>query len=118
VWFDPGFGFYESVPLTLPSDTATQNLILLVLAKRRNPDDDWTKRKFRSRREITRKLGVNHSGSRNATLYKAMNHARQWFEKHDGELKWKYLRNGKVLFKFQRPFAEPQPVQVVGRCHA
>jgi len=95
-------GYYQTLPLTLPVDATVQNLILLILAQTKRDEDLCGKRKFTSRRQITRLIGLN-SHDRNRKLIKALHQAAKWFEQHGGSLDWKLKHDGSFVVWFREP---------------
>jgi hypothetical protein len=86
-------GYFQSIPLPLPSKPAAQNLSLLILTSNFQPptDGDWRCSYTRKQRWLTRKVGLDHS-QRNRTFAEATEEVQNWFEDNGGEL---LLVNGK-----------------------
>lgn len=81
-----GAGYYEQVPLPLPLDAWAQNLLFLLLAKYERNKTKLRKREFRSIRSITRRIGLNNSGSRNKKFYDALSEVEEWFVRNNSRL--------------------------------
>lgn len=77
-------GYFERLPLPLPSNTHAQNLYLVLLSKRAN-DDGQQVRQFTSRRHLTRLIGIEHK-RRNEMLDQASEHLAKLFKKRRGWL--------------------------------
>ena len=109
-WRDLGkkkTGYFKQVPLPLPHDAATQNLVLSLLtcvSEEFDCDGEIMRRTSpRNKKALCRKIGLTHS-----TSYRAFNRAcleaDTWLKKHGGELDfWWTTRDKNVLFVIKNP---------------
>jgi hypothetical protein len=77
-WLALNDDYFEKVPLPLPRQAATQNLVLMMMVSRDQGPEFVHQRPQRS---FCRKLGLNHR-RRNQVLARAMEQAEAWFQQH------------------------------------
>ena len=118
-WRDLGkkkTGYFKQVPLPLPHDAATQNLVLSLLtcvSEEFDCDGEIMRRTApRNRVALCRKIGLTHS-----TSYRAFNRAcleaDAWLKKHGGALDlWCTTRDKNVLFAIKNPKVKRSKAQV------
>jgi hypothetical protein len=80
-------GYFQPIPLPLPSKPAAQNLSLLILTSTFRPEiyGDLQCSYKRRQRWLTRKLGLDHT-QRNRTFAEATEEVQNWFEDNGGDL--------------------------------
>jgi hypothetical protein len=80
-------GYFQPIPLPLPSKPAAQNLSLLFLTSTFRPEGhgDLKCSYVRKQRWLTRKLGLDHT-QRNRTFAQAAEEVQNWFEDNGGDL--------------------------------
>jgi hypothetical protein len=82
------YTYYKRLPCTLSTEAYVQILTLLVADGRRA-----STRRFDSKRQLTRLLGINHE-HRNEVLDRVIDDTSRWFAQHDGQLTHTVDRDG------------------------
>jgi len=118
-WRDLGTkktGYCKQVPLPLPHNAATQNLVLSLLTcvcEEFNCDGEIIRRTSpRNKVALCQKIGLTHSTSYRA-FSRACDEADAWFRKHGGELDfWWRTKDRNVLFSIKNPKVKRSKAQV------
>jgi hypothetical protein len=85
-WIKFGRSYFTRVSLPLPREAAAQNLVLALLTSHSWTGDYGEKQTYhRWVRKLCRKIGLNH-GDRNLSLERAIDVARDWFERRGIDL--------------------------------
>ena len=118
-WRDLGkkkTGYFKQVPLPLPHDAATQNLVLSLLtcvSEEFDGDGEIMRRTSpRNKVNLCRKIGLTHSTSYRA-FKRACLEADEWLRKHGGALdSWWRTKDKKVIFIIKNPKVKRSKAQV------
>ena len=118
-WRDLGkkkTGYFKQVPLPLPHDAATQNLVLSLLtcvSEEFDGDGEIMRRTSpRNKVNLCQKIGLTHSTSCHA-FKRACLEADEWLRKHGGALdSWWRTKDKKVIFVIKNPKVKRSKAQV------
>ena len=118
-WRDLGkkkTGYFKQVPLPLPHDAATQNLVLSLLtcvSEEFDGDGEIMRRTSpRNKVNLCRKIGLTHSTSYRA-FKRACLEADEWLRRHGGALEfWWRTKDKKVIFIIKNPKVKRSKAQV------
>ena len=118
-WRDLGkkkTGYFKQVPLPLPHDAATQNLVLSLLtcvSEEFDGDGEIMRRTSpRNKVNLCRKIGLTHSTSCRA-FKRACLEADEWLRKHGGALdSWWRTKDKNVIFVIKNPKVKRSKAQV------
>ena len=95
-------GYFEIVPLPLPADAVTQNLVLTSLVSHTRAVSGKYENSFqRQLRSYCRKIGLDHN-NRRQRLERAIAAAQQWYAQHTGSLD-AFVRDGMISFMVAKP---------------
>ena len=118
-WRDLGkkkTGYFKQVPLPLPRNAATQNLVLSLLtcvSKEFDSDGEIMSRtSARNKVNLYRKIGLTHSTSCRA-FSRACDETDGWLRKHGGALEfWRCTKDKNVRFVIKNPNVKRSKEQV------
>ena len=104
-WVKLAGSFFVQLPTPLPTEAPVLNLLLLVtgwLRGYKETADGWVEKRFRSRREVTARIGLDHNAKRNSQLTSTIGKLKRWFLDHGSELQSSGADSeGEMVFKYE-----------------